>query len=219
MGVAACCSPDSPGLLVCMSGLLDTPALLPLSSFSLGLPRLPEERLLKKNSINKPYQWLNLKVQCPVWLGCVFTQDSIFTWTFLKISLSQMVSRLATPILSSAVFLLKAKCSSHFFSGLSAWLNICRDMRQACIQDDSQKKERLEAKVEVTEVWPYRTCGWADVEPQERLLASVSANHPSKVEYLPGRTQFGPHGWGWHPEKAMKHFVHKVAYRAQQFKK
>lgn len=182
-------------------------------------PTFAWREIVKKNSINKPYQWLNLKDQCPVWLGCVFTQDSIFTWTFLKISLSQMVSRLVTPILSSAVFLLKAKCSSHFFSGLSAWLNICRDTRQACIQDDSQKKERLEAELEVTEVWPYRTCGWADVEQQERLLASVFANHPSKVEYLPGRTQFGLHGWGWRPVKAMRHFVHKVAYRAQQFRK
>lgn len=106
-------------------------------------PTFAWREIVQKNSINKPYQWLNLKAQCPVGLGCVFTQDSIFTWTFLKISLSQMVSRLATPMLSSAVFLLKAKCSSHFFSGLSAWLNICRDMRQACIQEDSQKKRKI----------------------------------------------------------------------------
>lgn len=43
MIIAVYCAPDSPGLLVYMSGLLDTPALLPLSSFSLGLPRLPAE--------------------------------------------------------------------------------------------------------------------------------------------------------------------------------
>lgn len=44
MIIAVCCAPDSPGLLVCMLSLLDTPALLPLSSFSLGLPRLPESK-------------------------------------------------------------------------------------------------------------------------------------------------------------------------------
>lgn len=43
MIIAVCCAPDSPGLLVYMSSLLDTLALLPLSSFSLGLPRLPAE--------------------------------------------------------------------------------------------------------------------------------------------------------------------------------
>lgn len=117
----------------------------------------------------------------------------MFTWTFLKISLSQIVSRLTTPRLRSAIFLLKARCSSHFFSGVSAWINICRDLRQACIQDDnSNYNDRSKRKLEFTEVWPYHKCGLADAEPRGRLLVSESAGHPSKVECLLGKSQLHP---------------------------
>lgn len=54
----------------------------------------------------------------------------MFTCTFLKISLSHMLSCLTTPFLSSASFLLNAKSSSHFFSGVLAWLNTCSDFRE-----------------------------------------------------------------------------------------
>lgn len=47
-------------------------------------------------------------------------EKAMFTCTFLKMSLSHMLSVLTTPVLSSASFLLKAKSSSHFFNGVLA---------------------------------------------------------------------------------------------------
>lgn len=155
----------------------------------------------------------------------------MFTWTFLKISLSQIVSRLTTPRLRSDIFLLKARCSSHFFSGVSAWINICRDLRQACIQDDnSNYNDRSKRKLEFTEVWPYHKCGLADAEPRGRLLVSVSAGHPSKVECLLGKSQLHRRWRKRWPEKGKrwsslstrwrsKHRIHKIQFFKTNFKK
>lgn len=51
------------------------------------------------------------------------------TCTFLKMSLSHMLSFLITPFFSSDSFRLKAKSRSHLFRGVLAWLNTCREMR------------------------------------------------------------------------------------------
>lgn len=58
-----------------------------------------------------------------------FTEHVTLTWTFLKMSLSHMLSFLTTPFFSSASFLLKAKSSSHLFSGVLAWPNTCGEVR------------------------------------------------------------------------------------------
>lgn len=52
-----------------------------------------------------------------------------------------------------------------------------------------------------TAVWPYQTCGWADVEPLGTLWAAALLNHPSGVECPLGNSRFEPRGWGWHPDK------------------
>lgn len=65
------------------------------------------------------------------------------TWTFLKMSLSHMLSCLTTPFLSSASFLLNAKSSSHLFRGVLAWLKICREMRTGHIWYKTMDKSSM----------------------------------------------------------------------------
>lgn len=52
---------------------------------------------------------------------------NFFTCTFLKMSLSHMLSFLITPFFSSASFLLNAKSSSHLLRGVLAWLKTYRE--------------------------------------------------------------------------------------------
>lgn len=68
-----CCSPHSPWLLVCMSNLLGTPALLPLSSFSPDPQRLPAESSFFFLKIKHQLLWIAQYIVYPVWLNCVFS--------------------------------------------------------------------------------------------------------------------------------------------------
>ena len=56
-------------------------------------------------------------------------KETLFTWILLKKILSQMLSLRMIPLLTSAPFLLAAKLSSQRFSGLLAWLKICRETK------------------------------------------------------------------------------------------
>lgn len=61
-------------------------------------------------------------------------EDTPFTWILLKKILSQMLSQRMIPLLTSAPFLLAAKLSSQRFSGVFAWLKICRgDQVKTCM--------------------------------------------------------------------------------------
>lgn len=66
----------------------------------------------------------------------------VFTCTFLKMSVSHMLSFRTTPFLSSASFLLKAKSSSHLFSGVLAWPKTCRAMRNIQIVFRAKQQTR-----------------------------------------------------------------------------
>ena len=130
-----------------------------------------------------------------------------------------MLSFLTTPLFISASFLLKAKSSSHLFSGVLAWpktcgalgpfqsSHLCQTLKRAADQRTDKKWVNQLTFVDFNlsnirfRLWPYQTCGWGDVGPRGTLLAAVLSNHPSTVECPLGNNQFEPRGWGWHPDE------------------